>query len=211
MKRIWVISDTHALHEDIEVPPDIDLVIHAGDAGTSKNPTLCEEDLRIGLKWLNELPIKDKVYVPGNHDTALEAGLIDLMEYENIYFLLHESIVIDGIHIFGSPYTPHFNNWAYNVAPKNLKRTWENIPTGVDILITHGPPKGILDRCQDGYKAGCEELKLKVQEIKPKIHIFGHIHECGGLHNRIDGTHYINASVLDAQYALCNNGHVIYY
>ena len=88
---------------------------------------------------------------------------------------------------------------------------WEKLHKGIDILVTHGPPKGVLDRCDDGYRAGCQHLMNKVNEIKPDIHVFGHIHEDGGKVEDCDDTMFINASVLDLQYNKSNNGHVIDY
>jgi len=207
--KIWLISDTHSKENDLKIPEGIDMVMSAGDGGTYKNPKLCKEDLNNFLAWFNDLPIEHKVYVPGNHDTAMEAGLIDEMYYQNIFFLKHESIEIEGIKIFGSPYTPAFYNWAYNSTEEELIELWKDIPKNLDFLITHGPPKGILDRCQDGYRAGCDHLMKKVKEIKPKYHVFGHIHEEGGKKEDHEHTIFINASVLNLNYNKSNNGQII--
>ena len=52
------------------------------------------------------------------------------------------------------------------------------IPVGTDILVTHTPPVGYGDRCATGVRAGCVELLNTVQRrVKPKYHIYGHIHE----------------------------------
>lgn len=78
------------------------------------------------------------------------------------------------------------------------------IPEDTDILITHGPPMGILDRVErDNQNVGCELLLEKIQEIKPKINVFGHIHEGYGYISN-GNTHFINASVLDGRYVLNN-------
>ena len=207
--KVWFISDPHSKHQELIVPDNIDMVIHAGDAGTYKSPYNCKRDLENGLQWFNDLDIDTKIYVPGNHDTALEYGLIHPTQYKNIEFLVHEYIEIDDLKIFGSPYTPTFFNWAYNKGEKEIKELWKDIPEDLDILITHGPPKDVLDRCQDGYRAGCPHLKEKVLEVSPKIHVFGHIHEEGGKTEEKENTLFINAAVLDLKYNHANNGVII--
>jgi hypothetical protein len=109
------------------------------------------------------------------------------------------------IKIWGSPWQPEFHNWAFNLPRgEKIKEKWDMIPVDTDILITHGPPMGKLDYVRyDNVNVGCEELLLKVQEIKPKIHVFGHIHE--GYGYVFDGTtHYINAAVLNGRYEFRN-------
>lgn len=84
-----------------------------------------------------------------------------------------------------------------------IREKWAKIPTDVEILMTHGPPHGILDTCSDGFQAGCEELKEVVERIKPRVHIFGHIHEAYGFYS--DGvTSYINASNCTLRYQPTN-------
>lgn len=207
--KIWLISDTHGKENELTVPENIDMVISAGDGGTYKNPFSCKKDLDKFLTWFNDLPIEHKIYVPGNHDTAMEEELIEEEIYQEIFFLFHQSFETQGIRIFGSPYTPAFYNWAYNSTEKELEELWKDIPNDLDILVTHGPPKNILDRCQDGYRAGCKHLLNAVKDTKPKYHVFGHIHEDGGKQEVYDGTTFINASVLDLQYQMSNNGHII--
>ena len=207
--KIWLISDTHGKHEELTIPDNIDMVVSAGDGGTYKNPFHCKPDMEMFLTWFNNLPIEHKVYIPGNHDTAMEAGLIEEETYQNIHILKHEFIEIEGIRIFGSPYTPAFYNWAYNSTDLELYNLWKDIPNDLDILVTHGPPHYILDRCDDGYRAGCKHLMNRVLVVKPKYHVFGHIHEDGGKVEEIDGTTFINASILNLRYNHSNDGRII--
>jgi len=102
---------------------------------------------------------------------------------------------VEGFTIYGSPYQPEFGDWAFNLKRgHDCKEKWSKIPTGVDILITHGPPVGHGDLCKTGEHAGCEELLKEVQErVRPKIHVFGHIHEGYGV-TTDDKIIYINAS-----------------
>ena len=109
----------------------------------------------------------------------------------------------------GSPWQPYFHNWAFNLprGGTELMLKWEFIPDCIDILITHGPPQGHLDISGPPYNEGdlgCELLRVKVDKQPPKIHVFGHIHGGYGykFHN---GTHFINASVLNERYDQVNN------
>lgn len=209
--NIWLFSDTHNKHKELTVPDNIDIAICAGDMGTYKDPYMNLKDLNEGLEWFESLDIDTKIYSPGNHDTALDYHLLHSSQYKWLDIVIHETIEVDGIKIFCSPYTPEFFNWAYNKNDKQLKELWEDIPNNTDILVTHGPPYMILDKCQYGYRAGCKSLAKKVKEIKPKIHVFGHIHEDGGKMEKIDETYYYNAAVLDLDYYYNNNGFVIKY
>ena len=209
MLKFWLISDTHGQHESLIVPQGIDGIIHSGDGGTYKNPHRCKEDMESCLTWLDAIPVKYKLYVPGNHDTALEKELIDLSKYPTVHVVEHGVIELAGLKIFGSAWTPWFFEWAYNATPPMLERLWNDIPKDVDIVVTHGPAFGILDQCHDGKKAGCELLLKKLQEVKPRFHICGHIHEEGGKKIKVGRTTFINASVLDLTYSMVNNGTII--
>ena len=109
------------------------------------------------------------------------------------------------VKIWGSPWQPEFHNWAFNVPRgEKLKEKWDMIPTDTDILITHGPAHGKLDFVPyDGLNVGCEDLLIKIQEIKPKIHVSGHIHSGRGVVFS-EGTLYVNASVLNDRYEFRN-------
>ena len=191
--RIVCISDTH--NEVMTEPiPDGDILIHAGDATIRGK---IREVARFA-QWFNSLPHKYKVFVPGNHDFLYERdrNIADTF----VKSLQDELIQIEGLKIYGSPWQPEFYNWAFNL-PRGepLREIWSKIPDDVDLLITHGPPFGILDANLSGEHVGCEDLLERVKKIKPKIHIFGHIHEGYG-QTEIDGTTFINASICDQDY-----------
>ena len=111
-----------------------------------------------------------------------------------------------SIRLYGSPWQPDFNMWAFNL-PRNseeMKGHWDSIPEDTDILITHGPPFGYLDiPGGQGIRVGCEMLRYRIDEIKPKIHVFGHIHGSAGYYYN-GHTHFINASILDERYNYTN-------
>lgn len=174
MMRIVCISDTHGKHRSMKIP-DGDVLIHAGDL----TPRGHEKDIKDVNEWLGTLPHKHKIMIAGNHDFQFEINPVNARSWiTNAHYLCDESLTLDGVKFYGSPWQPRFFDWAFNKdrgAP--LKAIWDKIPLDTDVLITHGPPHGILDLTFDKIKAGCEELLLAVQRIKPKVHVFGHIHE----------------------------------
>lgn len=201
--RIINISDTHNRHQYIPQLPDADVLIHAGDA-TGMGTTAEIEQF---ANWLNALPIKHKIYVPGNHDWGFQR---DFVKHEALFVgvqVLHErSIEIDGVKFYGAAWQPEFCNWAFNVprGPESAAN-WARIPDDVNVLITHGPPFGTLDLIHIGgtmriENVGCEELAKRITDLKDlKLHVFGHIHDSHG-HITKDGVTYINASFLNDSY-----------
>jgi predicted phosphodiesterase len=189
MTKIWFISDTHNQHHRLQIPEQMDAVIHCGDESTQRKTAWNEAEARDFFEWYAALPVATKIYIPGNHSTAVENGIVRPEEYPTIQFLIHAAWQWNGLRIFGSPYTPWFFGWAYNVARANLDEYWSQIPTGIDILVTHGPPKGILDVTRDWkskHPIHIGSLSLTQQvtnRICPKIHAFGHLHDEDGIHN----------------------------
>jgi len=178
--KILAISDTHGFHRELKDFTNIDMIIHAGDFSNTKNPIFNQQEVVDFLIWYNDLPIKHKVLIAGNHDTSIEAKLVYPKDFSNIKYLEHESINIEGINIFGSPYTPTFGNWSFMKNRGKLDPYWQEIPENTDILITHGPPKGILDLSYDKNEileyCGDKELYNHVLRVQPKYMIFGNIH-----------------------------------
>lgn len=188
--RIWHISDTHTYHDLLIIPPDIDMVIHSGDCSNPRDPYNNEPEVRDFIDWYKELPIKYKIYVSGNHDTSIEKRLVTKKDFENneIIYLENESIVIEGVKIFGSPHTPQFGHWAFMKERNKLERFWRlAIEEDTDIVVTHGPPKGVLDKSYNRNNlmemCGDKSLLNRIFEIEPKISLFGHIHNCKDIVN----------------------------
>lgn len=204
--KFVLISDTHNQHENLTVPEG-DVLIHAGDitGGGSLRETLGF------IGWFGNLPHQHKIFIGGNHDFLLENTSFDTKQYlpAGITYLQDTLIEIEGIKIYGSPYTPEFLNWAFmKKRGADIKAVWDKIPDGVDVLITHGPPSKILDKTSSGRIVGCEDLLDKVLKIKPKIHVFGHIHEAYG-NQDTEGIKFFNASVLNEHYQLVNPPFVV--
>lgn len=203
-KKITFISDTHNKHNHISpYLPGGDILICAGDISSVGY----EHEIINFCKWFDKIDnYTNKIFIAGNHDWGFQDNSLKIMEivnsYKTIDYLQDENVNIDDINIYGSPWQPEFCNWAFNL-PRNgesLKEKWDNIPDDVDILITHGPAYGYLDRVIGNYdNLGCELLADRIKVIKPKIHVFGHIHSGSGY--IFDGdTHYVNASILNEQY-----------
>jgi hypothetical protein len=106
-----------------------------------------------------------------------------LAERAGIVYLQDSGITISGARFWGSPWQPAFNDWAFNLPRgKALAQKWARIPDDTDVLIPHGPPAGFGD--QTGYagnRTGCEDLLVAVERVKPRMHLFGHIHDAGGV------------------------------
>lgn len=187
--RIWHISDTHQYHDQFEIPNNIDLVIHSGDATNRRDPYMNEPEMHKFLEWYSELEIPNKVFVAGNHDTSIERGLIkgDYIESLGINYLYNDAVTIEGLKIWGSPYTPSFGNWAFMKPRNTINRVWEAIPDDTDIVVTHGPPKGILDlTCRRDTlteMCGCSALMKSIRSIEPQFMCFGHIHNTKDIWN----------------------------
>ena len=217
--RITFLSDTHTKHRLVNsFLPGGDILIHAGDFMSSGyNPSEAESF----FSWYDSIEgYETKILISGNHDRIMEndpswaSGV--LSGYKTIEYLQDDGLTLyfdgpngdfpeDNIHIWGSPWQPEFCNWAFNLprSGEEIKGKWNLIPNNTDILITHGPPFSKLDFVNRGGNVGCEELLGKVNSVKPKIHVFGHIHEGAGY--VFDGTtHFFNAAVLNDRYEFRN-------
>jgi len=182
--KIWHISDTHTFHSLLQVPEGIDMVIFSGDCSNPRDPYTNEHEVRNFITWFDSLEIKHKIFVAGNHDTSIEKGLITEDNFHQccIYYLENTSIEIEGLKIFGSPLTPTFGyGWVFNKDRHKLDRIWDKIiDPDVDIIVTHGPCKSILDLSyntgRDLEYCGDKSLLNRIRDTNPKLHCFGHIH-----------------------------------
>jgi len=181
--KIWHISDTHTYHGLLKVPEDIDMVIHSGDATNPRDPYASEQEMLNFISWFSSLPIKHKVFVAGNHDLCIERNLVTKIDFmkNGIVYLENDYTEVEGLKIWGSPFTPTFGEgWAFNKKRSALHDIWKEIPDDVDIVVTHGPPKGILDLAYHQLNCvefcGDEALRKRMYLLNPKLCLFGHIH-----------------------------------
>ena len=234
--RIVCISDTHGLHkimEDINPLPEGDILIHAGDCTNVGKP----QEVQDFVYWfMNIKGFDNKIFIAGNHDFAFEKRhqphhkgdfdwyhhlMNDLnLSQSDVTYLEDSQFVIESpefsrpIKFWGSPWQPEFYDWAFNL-PRlgdELKKYWDLIPNDTDVLITHGPPNEIRDFVNNWRQpvrtVGCELLRFRVEQIKPLLHIFGHIHEAYGVEYN-NNTLYVNASTCTERYAPSNKPIVV--
>jgi len=201
--KFVIISDSHGQHAKLNLPKG-DVIIHAGDISQRG----AENEVIDFLNWFKDLDFKYKIFIAGNHDFYFERTPEEEIKKiipDNVIYLCDSGTTVENIKIWGSPITPWFFNWAFNRhRGEQIAKHWDLIPSDIDILITHGPVFCILDKTTNGQNAGCKDLLEKVRELKPKLHICGHIHEAYGQASA-SMTNYINASVLDENYILKNS------
>ena len=211
--RIVCISDTHGWatigHDQkplLDIP-DGDVLVCAGDICRHGH----EMEVSAFDRFLEKLPHKHKILVAGNHDWCFERLGKERSQalLKNGIYLEDSDVVIDGVKFYGAPWQPEFFQWAFNVQRgAALAEKWALIPNDTDVLITHGPPFGILDITEEGEKVGCQDLQQAVTRVKPQLHVFGHIHNGQGMASH-NGTTFINACVCDERYQ--PNNTVLYY
>ena len=202
--KIVALSDTHMGHSAITDIPSGDMIIHAGDL-TSVGKKWEVKDF---LDWFDSLNFKYKIFIAGNHDFLFEQDPIVARKIipNGVIYLQDESVLVEGIKFYGSPYTLEFGNWAFMKKPgKEMYTCCSKIPTDTDVIITHGPPFGILDQCIRGKNLGSIELTNRINQCNPLAHVFGHIHEGHGRFTNEKGTQFINASILNDKYLHVND------
>jgi len=209
--RLVCIADTHKKHIDLEVP-DGDVLIHAGDIGLENRKH--QKMLWDFHMWIESLPHEHKIVIAGNHDWYISDNLYISQKilHDSCNFLSDSEVIIDGVKFYGSPWQPDFGRWAFNLPRGSpLLKKWLMIPDDTDVLITHGPPRDVLDRVYySNQHVGCDDLWDRIVFIRPKVHVFGHIHEGYGMDRlTCPSTIFVNASVVNEFYQLVNKPIVI--
>ncbi|MDN4753201.1 metallophosphatase domain-containing protein [Porphyromonadaceae bacterium W3.11] len=183
--RILCISDTHSQHQLLGALPMADVLVHCGDV--SKRGT--ESEVIDFMQWFCDQPHQYKIFIAGNHDLSLYGSNISGLP-ENCFYLNTSGVEIEGLHFYGIPL------FVNDVVSGEYSKSIQSIPPNTDVLITHQPPHGILS---SDY--GDVELLERVTLIGPKLHLYGHAHECYGVKTSF-GTHFVNAALLNNQYEL---------
>lgn len=207
--RIVAISDTHRFHEQVTLPEG-DMLVHCGDfcgAGTF-------EEYEEFLDWFESQPHRHKIFVAGNHDMVLEKEpeRCRTLVPASVHYLEDSGVECDGVKVWGAPWTPIFFDWSFMLPRGDLIRAkWDLIPTETDLLITHGPPYGNGDLAppmlsEHPKAVGCVELLKAAQRVRPKIHLFGHIHDGHGvtLSDAVPHTKFGNAAICTERYEPTN-------
>ena len=178
--RLVCISDTHTHTTDI---PDGDVLIHAGDmcnAGTYA-------ELQDQIDWIDSMPHPHKILVAGNHDSYLDprsrrkADSGERINWGGSTYLQHSATVLEfkgkgnrRLQFYGAPQIPRCGDDNFAFQYERHEDAWScTIPEGIDVLITHTPPRHHLDL---PHGMGCDWLLKETWRVRPKIHVFGHVH-----------------------------------
>ena len=189
--RIVHLSDTHNRHHQLPDMPEADLVVHSGDISFAGS----EDEAIDFIQWFMSLPYKYKVFIAGNHDNCLYEANIDGLP-ENCFYLCNSSVMIEGAKFYGLPM------FMEDAMSDKFDESIRNIPSDTDILVTHQPPYGVLD-FSENIHYGDHLLLQTVLDIRPRYHLFGHIHDAYGV-EKGKSTIFSNASLLDEEYRLMN-------
>jgi len=212
--KICSIGDLHGIYNEVVdgknksiILPSADILIIAGDACNIGSV----DDVLLFNKWLQDIQafdiFKHIIFVAGNHDRLFEydKNLARNFLDKRLLYLEDELVEIDGIKFYGTPWQLPFNNWAFNIPEDKLADKFARIPEGIDILITHSPPYGIMDSTPRNFKLGSKSLLDRVYKVRPKFHCFGHIHHGYGAYKDKDyDIQFYNVSLLNEAYALAN-------
>jgi Icc-related predicted phosphoesterase len=181
--RIVALADTHLHHGDLVVP-DGDVLVHAGDMLQLGSL----DELERAAAFFAAFPHRIKIVVAGNHEVCLQrrpAEARAMLERAGFLYLEDQAATVGGLVFYGSPWQPKFRIWAFGAERgAELAAKWAKIPDRVDVLVTHGPPHGFGDRVRwkdRERRVGCADLLARVREVRPKLHLFGHIHQDRGL------------------------------
>ncbi|KAL6480831.1 hypothetical protein MHYP_G00118640 [Metynnis hypsauchen] len=223
--RFVCVSDTHSRTDGIQMPYG-DVLLHTGDFTELGLPS----EVKKFNDWLGTLPYEFKVVIAGNHELTFDKDFMAELvkqdyyrfpsvsklrpeDFDNVQSLLtnciylqDSEVMVKGFRIYGTPWTPWFNGWGFNLPRgQSLLDKWNQIPEDIDILMTHGPPLGFRDWVpKELQRVGCVELLNTVQRrVRPKLHVYGGIHEGYGL--MTDGfTTFINSSTCTVSFQPTN-------
>jgi Icc-related predicted phosphoesterase len=199
--RLAILSDTHGFHRGMGAHgnppiPDADVLVHAGDYSRDHGSWL--DTVRFA-QWMGSQPHKHKVLCPGNHDQAVSQNPTKaqaLFEEHGIHMLGKKPVEIDGVRFDGGPYMPVSGwdpPWGFEMADCDREKEWDRIER-CHVLVTHTPPMGILDQTNQGPRIGDPILRQRVfAKIRPRLHIFGHVHEARGIVQE-EGIWFMNAA-----------------
>ncbi len=202
--KIGMISDIHGHFPEVE-PCDLFLI-----GGDLQDGFIYEMHDSIAWldkyfrAWVKSIPAERVIYVAGNHDFSFEK---ERHKIDNLYlpgrYLEDEGTEFKGYKIWGSPWQPRFGNWAFNADEDELWRRFDRIPLDTEILVTHGPPRNILDKTDERYggdHVGSRALLEKTWKLPElKLHVFGHIHPARG-QTFLTECHFVNATHVDSNY-----------
>lgn len=179
--RIVCLSDTHTFKPD--AVPAGDILIHSGDLTNAGS----FEEIQDQIDFLSALPHKHKLVIAGNHDSYFDPksrrqeDVGKEIRWGDVHYLQHSSIKLSfpergrpQLSFYGAPQIPACGGDDFAFQYQRGNDAWSNtIPINTDVLITHTPPKAHLDL---PVGLGCEYLAQEVWNVRPKVHVFGHVH-----------------------------------
>lgn len=208
--RVALIAD---LHGHLPPVPRCDLLLLGGDLCPYGDPAAQAAWLDVDLRrWLEAADAGAIVAIAGNHDFVFQRAP-ELVPGDLPWTYLQDAAcAVDGVTIFGSPWTPWFHDWAFN-APRDdgeafLAERFAGAPAGADVLLLHGPPLGFGDRTSTGLEVGSAAALELVDRVGPRLAVFGHIHEARGAFER-GGVPLLNVAAVDLHYALRDDPFVV--
>ncbi len=191
--KLTIIGDTHLRHEELGTLSG-DVLIHVGDMFSLFERN--DDDFERMDAWYARQKFDRILCIGGNHDFPIQNRRNrEGPMFRNATYLEDEAFEYKDLRFYGTPWVPFLNSHAFYAGERVLREKWSQIPSDTDVLITHTPPFGILDRSSRGQDLGCVHLAERIAEIAPKIHCFGHVHANGGT-RKFGKTTCINASCL---------------
>lgn len=200
------ISDLHGDYPTLEGG---DLLIIAGDLTASDT----QQQYIDFMLWLMHQKYKKMIFIAGNHDGELQKRFVEMDENSNCVYLCDSGTDFEGLKIWGSPWTRKFKGMnpkcmAFGLDTEyELTKKFGLIPKDTNILITHSPPYGILDKGRNEHLGSTQLRRIVLsRDNLPslKLHVFGHIHRCGGEIFDTGLTKFVNASQMNEEYEYCN-------
>ena len=179
--RICCTSDLHGHLPEI---PDCDLLLLGGDYPPMPQPREQYWWYRDQFApWLESIHKRgtETVGVAGNWDSLFEKDYKRLPRMDWTY-LQDSGVTRFGLQIFGLPWQLRYGDWAFNLDEDELEERYSHIPKGTDIIISHGPPKGLGDKTIHRERCGSVSLKERIHQIVPRLVVCGHNHSGYGLH-----------------------------
>lgn len=199
--KILHLSDTHGAHRRLLKLPDADIVVHSGDFCMIGE----EKEALDFFNWFCDLPYRHKIFIAGNHDSCLYGATIDGLD-SNVHYLCNSGIDIDGLKFYGVPM------FLEDCISSRQTRYYSSVPEDTDVLITHSPAYGILD-LDDSINGefinyGSEEILESVMRIKPRLHLFGHVHRQYGMTEQ-NNIIFSNGAIMSDDYSKLNKPMII--
>jgi hypothetical protein len=183
---IYAMSDLHGNLPDPASIPPCDIFLLAGDVTPVHNHLVPYQKRWLTgpfKEWIDQVDAQFKIMTPGNHDFCFEdPSCPGPWIYElGCQLLIDQEVVVGGVRIYGTPWTPLFGGWAFMRDEEFLRTVFAQIPSGLDILLSHGPPRQYCDRNWQGLHCGSTALQEQVRIVRPQAVVCGHIHEGYGL------------------------------